>query len=108
MTSFQCASCGVMTFIEVKICDMCGLAFNVKTEISPRSALRQQRKMSFKEFEAAKVRLNKLKSEWFRDFDSQASEKTGFKKLETEIRSLQEYLQANIYLALLFQPDRQN
>lgn len=98
--SFQCASCGAMSFLEMEICDMCSKTF--KTKPAPPPALKN-RKMSFKEFEATKIKLNKLKSQWGKCFYLKSIKN---KKLESEIRTLQEDLEANIYLTLLFQPGK--
>ncbi len=89
-----------MSFLEMEICDMCSKTF--KTKPAPPPALKK-RKMSFKEFEATKIRLNKLK---FHLLDFYCFKSIKNKKLESEIRILQEDLEANIYLALLFQPGK--
>lgn len=98
--NFQCVSCGAMSFVEMEICDMCSKTF--KTAPSPPPALKN-RKMSFKEFESTKIRLNKLKYQWLKFFHLKSIKN---KKLESEIRTLQEDLEANIYLTLLFQPGK--
>jgi hypothetical protein len=89
-----------MSFVEMAICDICSKTFKTKT--NPPAALKN-RKMSFKQFESAKIRLNKLKSQWLKNFYLQSIKN---KKMESEIKILQEDLETNIYLTLLFQPGK--
>lgn len=101
--SFQCASCGVMAFLEMETCEMCSNAF--KISVNKPTTLKKQ-KISFKEFEAIKRKLNRLKYKLNTKNYLFPEAKNNHKKLEAEIQTLQDSLEANRYLTLLFQPGK--
>lgn len=62
--------------------------------------------MSFEEFEKNKIRLNQLNNMWFKAIDVNPPPRAEIKKLESQINTLKADLEANIDLALSFQPAR--
>ncbi len=105
-----CFNCGAISFMPGEKCDICKKKFR-EQKAAPEPTLKKslkvvkRRKMSFDEFEANKLKLNRLKEKWCkavikRPLPSQ------LKRLETKINQLQTGLKNNIYPAFLFQPGR--
>lgn len=102
--SFQCASCGAMSFLEMEVCEICSKAF--KSPVNETTIIKKQ-KISFQEFEALKKKLNRLKYKLHKKNYLSPTGPTARKKLEAEIQTLQDILEANRYLTLLFQPGKE-
>ena len=96
-----CQACGAASFLEMtdELCDVCAKKHKKKPPARPKR--QKTAGMSFAEFEAGKISLNKLKAEWYKQlFIDRQSDK--FKKLETDIHNLEEQLRANLRHAFLF------
>ena len=97
-----CGHCGAISFFPVDVCDLCK-AKSPAIKMSKTTGKKKRSKMSFDEFEAGKVKLNRLKNESLKNlFKKRPPAET--KKLEEEIRALRKKLEDNIYLAFLFDP----
>lgn len=102
-----CSNCGAMTFLEIETCDVCSQPFPPsKEKPGPGPVSKQPRKMNVKEFEATKIELNRLKNELLLNIAMESPSKTKIKKLGSQINNLTAKLEANMPLALLFQPEQ--
>jgi RNA polymerase subunit RPABC4/transcription elongation factor Spt4 len=99
-----CPNCGAISFMEVEICDLCSKPFKLETSRPP--AKKPRVKMSFKQFEAGKIKLNQLKKEWMEGIALEPPQKSQIKRLEIKIKKLRSELEDNIYLTMLFQPGK--
>ncbi len=107
-----CFSCGALSFMPAEKCDICRKPFYPPKAIgktqtkAPRPKLNPSKKrrvkMSFKEFEATKIKLNKLSEQYFKDIIKEPPP-AGLKVLKTKIDRLQTDLENNIHLVFLFQ-----
>jgi hypothetical protein len=104
-----CFNCGTISFMPVKKCDICRKPFN-PPQIPPRSkqksSKKQHRKMNFQEFEATKIKRNRLKTKWELNIVMEPPPRAKIKILESQINNLTAELKANLYHAFLFQPER--
>ena len=113
ISTLECFSCGAKSFMPVEKCDICRKPFYPpkairKTQTKPPPSKQnppEKRlvKMSFKEVEATKIKLNKLNEKYFKDIIKEPPP-SGLKTLKTKIDRLQTDLENNIQLVFLFQP----
>lgn len=103
-----CFSCGSISFMPAEKCDICRKPFyppkakSKEPRSKRKSSKKQRRKMSFREFEATKIKINKLNEEWVKGVIKEPPP-SGLGALKTKINRLQTDLENNLHLVFLFQ-----